>query len=267
MPFGLRAGSFREEGALRVTLGFACNQGFVFSLFYLGQNRALGVGPFALERADLLGALSCMLLAFALLRAASPRARDARLARPLLWCYAGLLVLGSLMPSLAGAEAAVGAIVDSVLLMTYEWGYAYGTPMAVAPLPQVREVAEYAVTEIPPWKLQLGIPNYGYDWTLPHAAHRRARVVGNQEAVTLAARTGAVIQYDGQAQAPTFRYRQDGWDHQVWFEDARSIGAKLRLARELDLAGVGYWSLMRPFAQNWALMSQLVRVRRGEGTL
>lgn len=163
--------------------------------------------------------------------------------------------------------AAVGAIVDSVLLMTYEWGYAYGTPMAVAPLPQVREVAEYAVTEIPPWKLQLGIPNYGYDWTLPHAAHCRARVVGNQEAVTLAARTGAVIQYDGQAQAPTFRYRQDGWDHQVWFEDARSIGAKLRLARELDLAGVGYWSLMRPFAQNWALMSQLVRVRRGEGTL
>ena len=92
-------------------------------------------------------------------------------------------------------------------------------------------------------------------------------MVGNQEAVALAARTGAVIRYDDQAQAPTFRYRQDGWDHQVWFEDARSIGAKLRLARELDLAGVGYWSLMRPFAQNWALMSQLVRVRRGEGPL
>lgn len=163
--------------------------------------------------------------------------------------------------------AAIGAIVDSVLLMTYEWGYAYGAPMAVAPLPQVREVAEYAVTEIPPWKLQLGIPNYGYDWPLPHAPHRRARVVGNQEAVTLAARVGAVIHYDEQAQAPTFRYHQDGQEHQVWFEDARSIQAKLRLAQELDLAGVGYWSLMRPFAQNWALMSQLVRVRRGEGTL
>ena len=163
--------------------------------------------------------------------------------------------------------AAIGALVDSALLMTYEWGYAYGDPMAVAPLPQVREVAEYAVTAIPPWKLQLGIPNYGYDWTLPPAAHRRARVVGSQEAVTIAARMGAEIHYDTQAQTPTFRYRQDGQEHQVWFEDARSIQAKLRLAQELDLAGVGYWSLMRPFAQNWALLSQLVRVRRGEGTL
>lgn len=163
--------------------------------------------------------------------------------------------------------AAIGAIVDSALLMTYEWGYAYGEPMAVAPLPQVREVLAYAVTEIPPWKLLLGIPNYGYDWTLPPAAHRRARVVGNQEAVTIAAQTGAEIHYDDRVQAPTFRYRQDGQEHQVWFEDARSIRAKLRLAQEMDLTGVGYWSLMRPFPQNWALMSQLVRVRRGEGTL
>ena len=61
----------------------------------------------------------------------------------------------------------IGAIADSVLLMTYEWGYAYGPPMAVAPLPQVEEVLQYGVTEIAPGKIQLGIPNYGYDWTFP----------------------------------------------------------------------------------------------------
>lgn len=32
--------------------------------------------------------------------------------------------------------AAVGAAVDGVLLMTYEWGYTAGPPMAVSPLPQ-----------------------------------------------------------------------------------------------------------------------------------
>ncbi|WP_080797475.1 helix-turn-helix transcriptional regulator [Arabiibacter massiliensis] len=144
MPFGLRAGSFREEGALRVILGFACNQGFVFSLFYLGQNRAVGAGAFAFERADLLGALSCMLLSFALLRAASPRARDALLARPLLWCYAGLLVLGSLVPSLAGAGAAAGAIVvESLLvgvpagLMLAAWGRALGGRPVERSVPEV----------------------------------------------------------------------------------------------------------------------------------
>ena len=39
--------------------------------------------------------------------------------------------------------------------------------MAVAPLPNVRRVLDYAVTEIPPEKIYLGIPNYGYDWPLP----------------------------------------------------------------------------------------------------
>ena len=45
--------------------------------------------------------------------------------------------------------AALGAASDRVFLMTYEWGYTYGPPMAVAPLNRVREVVEYAVTEIP----------------------------------------------------------------------------------------------------------------------
>ena len=150
----------------------------------------------------------------------------------------------------------VGQLADGVLLMTYEWGYAAGTPMAVAPLPQVAQVLDYAVTEIPPWKLWMGIPNYGYDWTLPQTPGRRAALVGNQEAVTLAARVGAEITFDPEAQAPTFAYWQGGQEHRVWFEDARSIRAKLQLAAVRGLRGVSYWNLMRPFAQNWALLSQ-----------
>lgn len=120
-----------DKSALRVIGGFACNQGFVFSLFYLGANRALGDGPFAFERADLFGTLLCMLLAFALLRAATLRARDALLSRPLVQCYAVLLVLGSLMPSIAG-DGPSGFVLESVLvgvpagLMLAAWGRALG---------------------------------------------------------------------------------------------------------------------------------------------
>ena len=64
---------------------------------------------------------------------------------------------------------AVAANTDAVLLMTYEWGYTYGPPMAVAPLPSVRRVVEFALTEMPPEKIFLGFPNYAYDWTLPYA--------------------------------------------------------------------------------------------------
>ena len=80
----------------------------------------------------------------------------------------------------------LGEATDSVLLMTYEWGYTYGPPMAVAPVNQVRRVVEYAVTRIDPAKIDLGIPNYGYDWELPFVqGSSRATTVSNQEAEIL----------------------------------------------------------------------------------
>lgn len=158
----------------------------------------------------------------------------------------------------------IGDIADWVLLMTYEWGYAYGPPMAVAPLPQVEQVLRYGVSEIPAYKIQMGIPNYGYDWILPYDPARRAVTLGNQEAVLLAAQMGTVIQYDETAQTPFFYYMLEGQEHIVWFEDARSIQAKLRLAEALALGGAAYWNLLRPFPQNWALLSQQVAIRREE---
>lgn len=155
--------------------------------------------------------------------------------------------------------ARIGAIADQVLLMTYEWGYAYGPPMAVAPLPQVERVLRYGVSEIPPEKIQMGIPNYGYDWALPYEKDRRAVTVGNQEAVLLAARMGVEIRFDETVKAPTFQYRKEGVLHEVWFEDARSLQAKMQLAESLGLVGLGIWNLLRPFAQAWALVSEITQ--------
>ena len=159
--------------------------------------------------------------------------------------------------------AAIGAIADRVLLMTYEGGYTYGPPMAVAPLDQVRRVVAYAVTEIPTDKILMGIPNYGYDWTLPYEQGvSRAENLGNQGAVLRAARYGAEIQFDETTQSPFFEYYTGGRRHVVWFEDVRSIQAKLALADEFGLLGVGYWNIMRPFNQNWALIAARYRVRK-----
>lgn len=160
--------------------------------------------------------------------------------------------------------AAVGAISDTVLVMTYEWGYTYGPPMAVAPINKVREVLNYAVTEIPPQKILMGIPNYGYDWPLPfEKGVTRAETIGNQQAIDIARRFGAAIQYDTLAAAPHFEYYQpNGVKHVVWFEDVRSIQAKLELLDELQLLGAGYWNVMRPFSQNWALLNALHAIRK-----
>lgn len=138
--------------------------------------------------------------------------------------------------------------------------------MAVAPLPNVRRVVEYALTEIPAEKLWLGVPNYGYDWPLPFVqGTTRAQSISNQYAVSLALRYGVEIQYSDYAQSPWFRYTDStGTVHEVWFEDARSIRAKLALIPEYGLIGAGYWNLMRPFPQNWRLLNALYQIRDPE---
>lgn len=151
--------------------------------------------------------------------------------------------------------ALLGEQADRLFLMTYEWGYSYGPPMAVAPLTKVRQVVEYALTQIPAEKLLMGIPNYGYNWTLPYEKGvTKAETIGNVEAIRLAVEYGAPIQYDQEAQSPYFIYRNQGREQEVWFEDVRSIAAKIELAKEYELYGVGYWNLMRPFRANWIML-------------
>ena len=180
----------------------------------------------------------------------------------------GFPVLAALAPKTADTQpgtlyeghdyAAIGRAVNSVLLMTYEWGYTYGPPMAVSPLQPVRKVVEYALTRIPAEKIFLGISNYGYNFTLPYVQGlSEADSLSVEEAIRLAGEKGAEIQYDNTVEAPFFVYTESGEEHRVWFEDARSLSARLRLLPEYGLRGALYWNFDRPNPQNLALLDLL----------
>ncbi len=199
--------------------------------------------------------------------------------------------------------AQLGQAANNVLIMSYEWGYAHSAPMAVAPLNKVRQVMQYAVSAIPSTRIFMGIPNYGYDWTLPHvpgqsvaqsignvaaveqAVNRGASIafdetaqspfynyyrdwtlphvpgqsvaqsIGNVAAVEQAVNRGASIAFDETAQSPFYNYYRDRVEHEVWFEDARSIESKLALAHEFHLHGVSVWNIMRYFPQLWLVLN------------
>lgn len=149
----------------------------------------------------------------------------------------------------------LGEAANRVLLMTYEWGYTYGPPMAVAPINMVRRVVEYALTKIPKEKIGLGIPNYGYDWPLPFVrGETKATTISNREAVQIAIDHGVTIYFDEIAMSPYFHYWQYGIEHEVWFEDVRSMKAKFDLIKEYGLSGAGYWQIMQLFLANWLLL-------------
>ena len=157
-----------------------------------------------------------------------------------------------------------GEIVDFVIIMTYEWGWSGGPPLAVAPINEVRKVINYAVSVIPKKKIMMGIPLYGYDWTLPYTAKAEfAESVGCLEAVVRAGTVGAIIKYDVKSQSPYYNYfDKDKIEHVVWFEDARSIMSKFKLVSEYGLRGVSYWSLGKSFPQNWYELDNMFKITK-----
>ena len=157
-----------------------------------------------------------------------------------------------------------GEINDFVILMTYEWGYSAGPPLPVSPINEVEKVLQYALTEIPKEKILLGQNLYGYDWTLPFVQGESfARALSPQQALQIALDHKVQIQYDTTAQAPFFKYTdENGREHIVWFEDARSIQAKFNLIRHYELRGIAYWKLGLSFPQNWLLLEDQFTIEK-----
>lgn len=155
-----------------------------------------------------------------------------------------------------------GQIVDFVIIMTYEWGWSGGPPLAVAPINEVRKVINYAISVMSPKKILMGMPLYGYDWTLPYIpGGQYAKAVSPKQAVETAAKYGARIQYDTKAQAPFYNYiDEQRRQHIVWFDDARSVQAKYKMASELGLRGVSYWVLGLDFPQNWQVLNDMFKI-------
>lgn len=158
-----------------------------------------------------------------------------------------------------------GEITDFVVLMTYEWGYTYSAPQAVSPIGPVTKVVEYAISQIPREKIFLGQNLYGYDWTAPFGQEnsKPATALSPNMATNLAIKERVAIEYDAVSQAPHFTYYdQSGIEHEVWFEDARSIDMKFDLLKEFKLRGIMYWKLGLSFPQNWLLLENRFNIRK-----
>jgi len=143
----------------------------------------------------------------------------------------------------------MGEAADYCLLMTYEWGYTYGPPMAVSPAGSVRKVIEYGLSQIPASKILMGVSNYGYDWTLPFVkGQSKAEKLANYQAQARAEYYGVPVSFDQQALAPFFEYQDPaGRKHIVWFENEESWQSRLTMISEYGLAGISIWNIMNIF--------------------
>jgi spore germination protein len=146
---------------------------------------------------------------------------------------------------------------DFIAIMAYDYGYiGRPDPIAVAPHWWVNSVVQYALGRIPREKLILGIPLYGYDWNTTKGPP--ASSVSHATATRLAARPGATAGYSLEHQAPWVKYKDDNGDnHEVWFENATSFEAKLRIMTDNRLAGFATWRLGHEDPAIWTVIAGL----------
>ena len=149
---------------------------------------------------------------------------------------------------------ALGAVVDELKIMTYSYSGPWGAPGPQAPLAWTHEVLSFANTLVPARKIYMGLPFYGFDWhdgtaTALQAADAAALVAAHHFTVAHDVASGeADLSYtDGQ-----------GHTHVLWFQDRRSIAAKVSLLHtELPhIGGLAIWQLGGEDPGFWSVIEQ-----------
>jgi spore germination protein len=157
--------------------------------------------------------------------------------------------------------ATLGQLTDSTMLLSYEWGHAH-SPQTALPLTEARAFLDYSVTQIPPKKLNIGLPTIGYIWQIPfYAGYSAANAISHSSALTLAEEVGAVIQHDVASEAPYFSFISDK-EYIVWFRDVRSIAALLELVVEYGLQGIATWNIMQFATGIWVMINAQFDIKK-----
>jgi len=130
-------------------------------------------------------------------------------------------------------------------LMTYDLSIGPVPPGPSTRASWTRDVIRYARAKgVPAERLELGLPAYGYDF--PPKGKGAAVALRYVDVMALQAKVKATIKRDDLG-SPHFDYEGDGGKHEVWFDDAESIGRLLADLAEVatEVRGVAIWGIGR----------------------
>lgn len=151
--------------------------------------------------------------------------------------------------------------VDYVVLMAYDYHYRGSSVTgAVSPIGGAGEIAEFdvetgvkeALKILPPRKIFIGTPLYGYEWetlgNTPRSAVMPAsgQTATNQRAeefIESCASCSARIDPEARESYVVYRDQQTGTYHQMFYPDEQATVEKIKLANTYNLGGLALWAL------------------------
>ncbi len=143
--------------------------------------------------------------------------------------------------------AAVAPAVDVFFVMAYDMN-SRSQPSATSPLfgPAFSDATtlEEFLKVVPPTKVILGLPFYGYDWPTVDGT-TGSPATGSESPLTYAviAAAGHPTYWDPVTDTPWTAYQVGTQWHRTYFDDPSSLALKAQLANFFHIAGVGIWAL------------------------
>ncbi len=157
--------------------------------------------------------------------------------------------------------SAIEPHVDYIIVMAYDFHRRSSmTAGPVAPLfggkdlwdSDINQHLQAFVEQVPPKKILLGVPFYGYEWqttsrdaqssTFPDTGRtasidRVSKLMKNKEELFVEEH------WNEDALSPYLSYEEDGETFVIYYENSRSISYKLDYVNQLDLGGIAIWAL------------------------
>lgn len=149
-----------------------------------------------------------------------------------------------------------GTVADYVIIMGYDEHYAGGDPGSVASITYVENGIKDTLTQVPKEKVINGVPFYTRVWTV-QGGKTSSKAYGISDAKKWVEDNQAQLIWDealGQYYAEVIN--ADG-EQYIWMEEEKSLGLKIDLIKEYDLAGVACWKLGFESADIWDVVNRV----------
>jgi len=150
----------------------------------------------------------------------------------------------------------ISLYVDQIRIMAYDYTFTRSKfPGPIGPLNWIDEVLKYAVTEVQPSKLILGIHLYSYEWKgganepLSFIANYMGNTNGSSDASSYVYSQVKNIVKDNEGRAydfegeQVFEYKKDGIYRSLVYIDPQGVLDRVDLAIKYKLGGVVFWRL------------------------
>jgi spore germination protein YaaH len=159
---------------------------------------------------------------------------------------------------------ALAQAVDLICLMTYDQNTRWTAPGPVAGWAWTTANLDYALKAVPPEKLSLGIPLYGYHWfagTPIKSADKSgdkpnpsAEYISTNDALDLAKAYNGHIEWDSTDRSAWFYFYRDDLREWIFFTDVHTFRERYQLVRDRNLQGFCSWVLGTEDPGIWDLL-------------